>query len=187
MGPKPHVLGIDDGPFEKGQSAPVPLVAAMIECPQQLESVATSAFPVDGDDVADFLAGWITGLRCHPILQAVMLGGITLAGLAVVDVARLAARLDRPVLVVNRRDPAESRLEHALEAAGLEDRVALVHRAPQSVALRSGLHLAWAGTTRAIAESLVARSVTKARVPEPLRVAHLVARAIVSGESRGRV
>ena len=47
---RPHVLGIDDGPFEKGQTGRVPLVAALCEGASLLEAVARAEFPVDGED-----------------------------------------------------------------------------------------------------------------------------------------
>lgn len=180
------MLGVDDGPFEKGQTRPVPAVAVMMECPQLLESVALRELTVDGEGVTDHLVDWISGLRCYPTLQAVVLGGITLAGLSLVDVHALAAGLDRPVLVVNRRDPAESRLTAALTAAGLQHRLPILERSPKAVQVDPGLYLAWAGTGHRQAEDLLRASLGKARIPEPLRIAHIIARALVTGESRGR-
>ena len=101
--------------------------------------------------------------------------------------AGLSLRMARPVLVVNRRNPERSRLASALEAAGLEDRIPLVERAPPAVRVRDGLHLAFAGIEQPEAEALLRTSLAKAMLPEPLRVAHLIARALVRGESIGRV
>ena len=46
----PHVLGVDDGPFEKEQSGPVPIVGVMMECPHIVESVSVGSFGVDGQE-----------------------------------------------------------------------------------------------------------------------------------------
>ncbi len=183
---RPHVLGIDDGPFQKGQHHPVPLVAVMMEGASVVESVAVGSFPVDGDDVTDYLAGWIRELRPFPALQAVLLGGITIAGLAVVDATSLARRLDLPVIVVTRRDPAKSRVGEALSAAGCPERLAIVDRTPPAVRCEEGLFVAAAGVAAAHAQAIVRATLGKAFVPEPLRIAHLMARAMVDGESRGR-
>ena len=94
---RPHVLAIDDGPFHKGQGQPVPLVAVMMEGADLVESVAIARFPVDGDGVTGYLRDSIRRLRTFPVLQALMLGGITIAGLAVVDVTTLAGALGIPV------------------------------------------------------------------------------------------
>src|SRR5436853_4028516 len=97
---RPHVLGIDDGPFIVGTSATTPVVAVMTEGADLVEAVAVSEFAIDGADVTAFLAAWIGALRFHPALQAVVLGGITIAGLAIVDLPSLAAAIDLPVIAV---------------------------------------------------------------------------------------
>jgi uncharacterized protein len=158
-----------------------------MEGADRIESVAMGAFPVDGEDVTGYLAGWIGGLRTRPALQGVILGGITVAGLAVVDVADLAERLGLPVLVVTRRSPVGSDLAAALHSAGLDHRLPLVQRVPRAFGVGEGLHLAHAGTSRAEAERLVLSCLAKSRLPEPLRIAHLIGQAIVLRESRGRV
>ena len=99
----------------------------------------------------------------------------------------LAERLGLPIMAVTRRNPARSDLAEALRAAGLEHRLALLERAPRAFGVAEGLYLAHAGATRAEAERLVVSSLAKSRLPEPLRVAHLIGQAIALGESRGRV
>ena len=81
---RPHVLGIDDGPFEKRQREPVPIVGVMMEGADLVEVIAITGFPVDGAEATAFLAEWIRGLRLRPTLQGIALGGITIAGLGVV-------------------------------------------------------------------------------------------------------
>jgi hypothetical protein len=185
--PRPHILGVDDGPFDKRQPGPVPIVAVVMEGHDLVESVALGAFPIDGEGATDYLADWIGGLRARPILQAVILGGITIAGLGLVDVTALADRLRLPVLVVTRRNPADSDLADALRSAGLSHRLAVLERIPRAYGVAEGLYLAHAGAPRLEAERLVTATLAKARLPEPLRVAHLIGQAIVLRESRGRV
>jgi endonuclease V-like protein UPF0215 family len=184
---RPHVLGIDDAPFEKGQSYPVPIVGVMMEGADLVESVAVGKFSVDGDGATEFLFDWVTGLRSYASLQGIVLGGITIAGLGVVDIEDLARRAERPVLVVTRRRPTNALLVEALRTAGFEERIAIVERSPRASRISDGLYVAHAGTDVASATRMVRATVGKAQLPEPLRIAHLVGRAIVIGESRGRV
>ena len=181
------MLGIDDGPFEKFvPGAEAPLVGVMMEGPDLVEAVALTRFPVDGEGVTEFLGGWIESLRFRPALQAVLFGGLTLAGLALLDPEALARRLEVPVLVLNRKPPRDGRLRGALRAAGLETRVAQLERAP--AAFRVGeLHASASGASPEQAALLLERTRGKSALPEALRVAHLIARAIATGESRGRV
>lgn len=183
---RPHVLGVDEGPFAKGQLEPVPLVAALCEGADLVEAVAQSSFPVDGDGATEFLARWLGSLRFRPSLQGIALGGITLAGLALVDVRALSDALETPVLVVTRRPPDNARLRQALDAAGLSSRFSIAARSPEALPTGDGIWLAHAGIDRDGALALLRASSGKAKLPEALRIAHLVATALVRGESHGR-
>jgi len=185
--PRPHILGVDDAPFDKRRPDPVPIVAVAMEGNDLVESVAVGEFPIDGEGATEYLTSWIGGLRARTMLQAVILGGVTMAGLGMVDVTALAEGLGLPVLVVTRHNPAGSDLADALRAAGLPHRLAILERVPRAFGVGEGLYLAHAGTTRLEAERLVGATLAKARLPEPLRLAHLIGQAIVLGESRGRV
>jgi len=183
---RPHVIGVDDGPFSKGQGSPVPVVGVMMEGADLTEGIAIHSIEVDGADATDFLVEWISGLRFHASSQALVLGGITIGGLGIVDVSALAARLEHPVLVVNRKDPGRSQLREALCAAGLPDRLEILERTPPAAQICEGLYLAAAGIEPEAARRLLHATLNKATWPEPLRMAHLIARALVLGESRGR-
>lgn len=184
---RPHVIGVDDGPFSKRQAAPVPVVGVTMEGADLVEGVAVGQFPVDGDGATAFLARFLLDLRGHAGLHGVILGGITIAGLGVVEIEALARAIRRPVLAVSRRSTGQSELARALRAAGLEDRLAAVRATPRAFRVDDGLWLAAAGIDRDGAVRLLRATTRKARLPEPLRLAHLLARALVLGQSRGRV
>ena len=183
---RPRLLGIDDGPFTKGVDATTPLVAVFMEGADRIEGVALRVFPVDGDDVTTFLARWISALRFRPATHGVVLGGITMAGLAVVDLPALARATALPAIAVSRRDPADHRVAHALAAAGLAARLPLLERAPAAFRVDGGLHASVAGATPERARALLLAARGKSTLPEPLRVAHLIAAAVARGSSRGR-
>jgi endonuclease V-like protein UPF0215 family len=91
------------------------------------------------------------------------------------------------VLVVTRHNPARSELADALAAAGLSDQLSLLEQSSRAYGVGEGIYLAHAGVPRAEAERLLTATLGKARLPEPLRVAHLIGQAIVLRQSRGRV
>jgi endonuclease V-like protein UPF0215 family len=181
-----HLLGIDEGPFEKFGSTEVAVVAVMMEGCDLVEAIATQRFPVDGEGATEFLARWIGGLRCRPALQGVLLGGVTFAGLGVVDVPALAESLELPVLNVNRRRPRNDAIRQALETARLTHRFPAVERAPEAVEAAPGLWVGAAGLDADTACSWARDACAKSQLPEPLRLAHLIAAALENGESRGR-
>jgi hypothetical protein len=183
---RPRLLGIDDGPFTKGVDATTPLVAVFMEGADRIEGVALRSFPIDGDDVTACLARWIAELRFRPASHGVVLGGITIAGLAVVDLPALARETGLPVIAVSRRDPTGHRVAEALRAAGLGARLPLLERAPAAFRVDGALHAAVAGTSHERARALLLAARAKSALPEPLRVAHLIAAAVARGSSRGR-
>ena len=71
---RPHLLGIDDGPFDKSRDERVPVVGVLMEGQDLVEAVALTDFPMDGEDPAEFLADWVAGLRfasgLHGIVEA---------------------------------------------------------------------------------------------------------------------
>jgi endonuclease V-like protein UPF0215 family len=183
---RPHLIGIDDGPFEKGVDRETPVVAVFMEAADRVEGVAITRFAVDGADVTRFLAEWVGSLRFHRAAQGVVLGGVTVAGLAVVDPHALARALELPVLVVNRRPPRNERVGAALASAGLAERRAVLERGPDAFRLRDGLWVSPAGVDADSARDLLLPALGKASVPEPLRLAHMIAAAVARGSSRGR-
>lgn len=185
-GARPHLIGIDDGPFAKGVDRETPLVAVLMEASDLVEGVALERFPIDGDGVSEFLSRWVGRLRFRATAQGVVFGGLTIAGLAVIDVEAISAATALPVLVVNRRSPSDGDVARALVAAGFPERVDLLARAPRSLPLASGLSVAFAGTDEAGATRLLTAATRKSKLPEPLRVAHLIAAALARGASRGR-
>ncbi len=90
------------------------------------------------------------------------------------------------MIAVNRKEPLDNRLEDALRAAGLPERIALVEASPPAFRLDDGLYVAAAGASPSQATRLVHATRAKSQLPEPLRVAHLIGAAIVNGQSRGR-
>ena len=181
-----HVLGIDDAPFDKTQATDVPIVGVVMAGAALVEGVTITAFPIDGADATSFIGDWIETMRWRPALHAVVIGGITIAGLGLVDITALASRLDRPVISVTRRMPSNVDLDAALASAGLGDRRSILERTPPAHAVDDGLYVACAGVDGPGAGAIVRTTLSKASVPEPLRLAHMIGAAIVRGSSRGR-
>ncbi len=100
---------------------------------------------------------------------------------------RLAERLGVPAFAVTRRETRKSRVGEALTAAGLADRLPIVARSPAAIRVRPGLYMAFAGTDREHAIALIESTLHKSRMPEPLRLAHVIASALAWGQLRGRV
>ena len=104
----------------------------------------------------------------------------------VVDIHALAAALARPVLVVARRAPRLGLIRDALaRLPGGARKWRLIEQAGPMEPVR-GVFVQRAGLSLVEARDLLAATTLHGNLPEPLRLAHLIAGGIVTGKSRGR-
>jgi endonuclease V-like protein UPF0215 family len=182
-----HVVGFDDSPFERAHRGDVAVVGAVFSG-TRLEGVLYGRVRRDGANAAQSLVRLVERSRFAAHLQLVMLQGIALAGFNVVDVRLLHRELGLPVLVVARRAPNMEAIRAALlgRVRGGARKWRLIERAGPMEPL-AGVYVQRVGVTAGEAERVIRRFAVHGRVPEPLRTAHLIAGALATGESRGRV
>ncbi len=189
MKSKSRFLGIDDAPFRFSDER-VPLVGVVVQAPAYIEGVLTTLAEVDGHDATDRIAAMILASRYRTGLAMVLLDGTAVGGFNVVDVDALHASIGRPVVTVTRRKPDLAAMERALRRRfdDWDERWDVIRRHDvESVRTRHGsLWVTYAGTTASEVREAVGLTTVRGVVPEPLRVAHLIAAGIMRGESRGR-
>ena len=113
MKPITNVVGFDDAPFPHEHRGDVRVVGAV--CSRtRLDGVLSGRVRRDGVNATDALIELVAGGKFREHVRAVLLQGIALAGFNVVDIHRLSAALDVPVLVVVRRQPRLSMIKEAL-------------------------------------------------------------------------
>jgi hypothetical protein len=184
--PLANVVGFDDAPFPPGHRGDVAVVGAVFAA-ERLDGVLLGRVRRDGANATARLAELVGGSRFAGHVQLVMLQGIALAGFNVVDAPGLARRLGTPVLVVARRAPHLAAIERALlgRVRGGARKWALV-RGLGPMERVGAVYVQRVGLTPEEAARVVARFAIHGHIPEPLRVAHLIAGALARGESRGR-
>jgi len=180
-----NVVGIDDGPFDHGHRGDVPVVGAVF-AGARFDGVVIGRARRDGADATRRLAAMVAGSRFAEHLQLVLLDGIAVAGFNVVDVGELSSRLALPVLVVCRRRPDLARIRATLmeRIPGGRRKWKLIERLG-AMEPAEGVYVQRAGLDLDAARRVVRRFAVHGRLPEPLRVAHLIAGAVVTGQSRG--
>jgi hypothetical protein len=137
----------------------------------------------DGWDATETLAQLLLNGKFLAQLHLVLIDGISMGGFNIIDLPQLAARLCRPCVAVMRRPPdlaaIEQALHHLPDAAQRLDRI---RRAGAIYAHPPFYFQVCGATPEATAEALI-RLTDRGHVPEALRLAHLIAAAIVKGES----
>jgi endonuclease V-like protein UPF0215 family len=181
-----NVVGFDDGPFDRNRRGGQVLLVGAVCARTRLDGLLSGRVWKDGWNVTDRIAGLIEDSAFQRHIQAVLLGGITFAGFNVADIHGLAARLGRPVLVVARRRPRLEKIRRALRNLpraerrwGLFERAGAMEPVGAVLVQRAGLSLAEAG-------ALLEATTLHGNLPEPLRLAHLIAGGLTTGHSRGR-
>jgi hypothetical protein len=207
-----NVIGFDDGPFAHQHRGNVVLIGVVC-AGTRLDGVLCGRVRRDGTNSTRTMVDLVRQSPFGGHIQAVMLQGIAVAGFNVVDVHALAKTLRVPVLVVTRRRADLDSVRRALfsdsprdrphvpgaaakwrliERAGIIEplgtsRRALRRAAVSGVSLPSQrLFVQRAGLSLEQARELVASTTLHGNLPEPLRLAHIIATGVVVGHSRGR-
>lgn len=180
-----QVLGFDDVPFDRDLDRHAD-VAGMLCHDTRLEGMVWGTVTRDGHDATDVLASLVTGSKFHPSLDLVLLDGITLAGMNVVDLPALAERTGRPCATVMRRPPDFAAIEHVLARFrdGAARRARMAAAGP--VHELGGFCFQVVGAEPEVLAGILGRLTDRGKVPEPLRLAHLVGSAVKTGQSSKR-
>ena len=152
----------------------------------RLDGVVSGWVRRDGANSTERMVELVQSTRFGEHVQAVLMQGIAVAGFNVVDLARLHRELDLPVLVVVRKRPRMALVRAALDRTpGGDDKWALIEQAGPLERL-GVLWVQRVGMTEAEATALLRATTSHGNIPEPLRLAHLIAGGVERGASRGR-
>jgi endonuclease V-like protein UPF0215 family len=187
-----RILGFDDAAFEHGSAGKsVPVVGVIFRGGDFIDGMLRTDVTIDGMDSTDKLIERITSTRYRQQLRLVMFDGITLGGFNIVDIHKLYEKTNLPVIVVSRKMPNLQNVQKALKNfKDYKKRWALIEKAgalkPCTLKRGKKVYYQSVGLSDERAEDIIILSSTRSSIPEPLRVAHLIATAIVKGESSGR-
>jgi len=180
-----NIIGFDDAPFPAAHTGRVTVVGT-VYARTRLDGILIGDVKRDGADAARKLARLVAASKFAPSVQLVMLQGIALAGFNVVDVFNLHETLQLPVLVVARRRPDMDAIRSALmKMRWGRKKWALIERLGPMEKLEN-VYVQRVGLTVEQASVALRQCTVTGSIPEPLRVAHLIAGALVRGHSSGR-
>ncbi|MCD6241390.1 DUF99 family protein [Candidatus Bathyarchaeota archaeon] len=190
--PEIRVLGVDDGVFIPRSKGLVDVVGIVFRGGYWLDGVMRTEIEVDGLDATEKIASMITESPHYKQLRIIMLSGITFAGFNVVDIKELYSKTSLPVIALTRDLPKMEEIRQALEnLPEKEKRWKAILNAGEifEVQTREGeepIYMQIAGIEREDAEKIVKITSTRSNIPEPLRVAHIIASGLTKfREMRG--
>jgi endonuclease V-like protein UPF0215 family len=182
-------IGIDDGPFPPkipNRPSHAPLVAVCLKGPR-LYRVQTGWITVDGLDATDRAQALLEKLPKAPIL----LSGVTFGGFNLIDPWRVQRRFRTPTVVVVGSRPDNNAVKRALvkHFPDWQERWKVIRslgplRSVHTMPDEPPVFYEAIGCSALEARRILANNVWVSRVPEPVRVAGLVARGLFSETSR---
>lgn len=180
--PEIRVLGIDDGKFIPHTQGTVITVGIVFRGGYSIDGIMHTNIAIDGLDATEKFTSMINTSPHHRQLRLIMLNGITFAGFNIVDINRLYAATGFPVLALTHKKPDLEAVHEALKnLPNSEERWRLVVAAGEiHKIINNGtkIYLELAGLSLADAQKIIRLTSTRGCLPEPLRVAHLIASGI---------
>ncbi len=185
-----RVLGWDDSPFDSENDERIPLVGSIVRGGKPyLDGVLVEEITVDGFDATETIIEASSKTRHRGQLRVIMLDGITFAGFNTVDIEKVYTETDLPVIVVTRKDTDFEGFKAAMkELPGFEKRWKCIKKAGdlKELPLPDGsLYFQYKGIKEESARKVLELTASKSLTPEPIRISHLIASAIKTGESIG--
>lgn len=185
-----RILGFDDAAFS-AKDKTVPVIGVIYRGGKFPDGILRTDIAVDGLDATEKLIKRINSTRHKQQLKVLMLDGITLGGFNIVDIKDLYEKTHLPVIVINRKHPDLEDVEKALRNfKDYKKRWKIILNAGKikSCSLKNNKKVYYQsiGLSDEETEEIIQLSCTNSQIPEALRVAHLIATAVVKGESGGR-
>ncbi|NQE36229.1 DUF99 family protein [Microcoleus asticus] len=176
------VIGFDDAPFSRTSGSLVS-IAGVVCGGTRFEGMVWGQVLPDGLDATDAISGLLLGSKFLPQLHLVLLDGIAFGGFNIIDLPELASRLQIPCVAVMRRQPDLVAVEKALRhLPDLEYRLELLRRAGKIYAFEP-FFFQVCGEKAEVIALVLQRLTDTGKVPEALRLAHLIGAAVITGVS----
>ena len=177
-----RAIGFDDAPFVRHQIAKVN-VAGIICADTRFEGMVWGAVEADGKDATEVICQLLIDKKFLPQLHLVLLDGIGFGGFNLVDLSLLAQRLQLPCVAVMRKLPNLNKMKQAMSRLpNFQQRLIILQKAGEIYAYPPFYFQVCGEQPEIIAQAL-AQLTDRGKVPEALRLAHLVGAAVINGES----
>lgn len=184
-----RLLGIDDSPFTFTEKYAT-VIGVVMRGGEYLEGVLRRQVAIDGSEATHVCKEMIENTRHRKQLKAMMMDGIALGGFNVVDIDEIYSSTNLPVITITRDEPDFEKIKYALQKnfGDWVERWNLMkkgelHRVKTS---HNPIYVKCAGISIEEAKEIINLSTIRGVIPEPIRVAHLIASGITKGESYGK-
>jgi len=184
-----RLLGIDDAPFAFKDRYGI-IIGVVMRGGEYLESVLKNQVSIDGDDATQICIQMIKNSRYKEQLKAILIDGVALCGFNIIDIEKLYQESKIPVITITRDNPDFDKIKTALQKnfKDWEKRFNLItagelHKIKTK---HNPIYIKYMGLSLNEAKEIIKISTIRGVIPEPIRIAHLIASGITRGESYGK-
>ncbi len=179
-----RILAVASGPAEGASNT---IAVGVVQREKTTEGVLSTNVEVDGTDSTSRILKMLALSKFRQQVKILAFDGVALAGLNLVDATRVAKESGATVLLLTRKRPRKNALEKALReysrenGADISGRLKILDDVDGFTGYKSsGFYVKSSARMRESDEAVAAAF-------EALRLAHMIARGVSSGESKGRV
>lgn len=184
-----RLLGIDDSPFMFSDKY-CTIIGVVMRGGEYIEGVIKNHVSVDGNDATSICQQIIENTRHRTQLKAILLDGVALGGFNVVDMNKIYKKTNLPVITITRDKPDVKKIEEALKKyfSDWKKRLYLIKKDKlhKIETKHNPIYVKFVGLNLEETKEIIKISTIRGVIPEPIRVAHLIASGITRGESYGK-
>jgi len=180
-----RTVGVDDGGFQSQWSQirrhGKAILAAVLLNEYWIDDIHVGEITVDGLDATEILVNLLN----HWTFDAVFLSGVSFAGFNLIDADTIYKKFRRPVIVVSGDKPDNMAVKKALQThfTDWEARWRIIRKlgriySAAPVVAEPPLYFETVGLSAGSAKLMIRALAVSSRLPEPIRVARLIARGL---------
>jgi endonuclease V-like protein UPF0215 family len=179
---KIRALGIDDSPFSRDKDYSY-IIGSVVREKNYLEGILIKSIKVDGMDSTEKIIEMLKG-KFSDQIKIVLMNGITFGGFNVTDIEKIYNETGIPVVTVVRKMPSMNDIEKALKKHFIdwEYRLELMKR--HKIMQINGIYVQASGIEESSIKKLLEQFTVRGKIPEPIRISHMIGSAIVYGYSK---
>ena len=184
-----RILGIDDAAFSFADEK-CKIIGVIVRGPNYLECVLSSQVVVDGFDATEKIIHMVNNDKYKYQIKTILLDGISFAGFNVFDINEIYEKTQTPLITVTRDKPDMSKMKESLKKnfKDWQKRWEIISKGElfEIKTKHNPIYVKFVGMTLSEAKEIIKISTIRGVIPEPIRMAHLIASGIVRGESYGK-
>ncbi len=184
-----RILGIDDAHFIPHSHGHTKIVGVVMRLNGYIDGFLFRDITVDGNDSTEAVISMLKS-KYAPDIRVIMTQGITVGGFNILDIRKICTETGKKVVVISRKKPDLEKIKKALRKNFYDysKRISLIESVEIEEINAKGykLYIQRCGIEMEDAKRVIESLQIRGAIPEPIRIAHLVASAIYLGESKGK-